>query len=179
MIINTTKQSERVYVRAPKSPIIFFWPFVFGLVSFYLCQLESILALLGVVCGLTAIIFFIRVFLIYFSSDIKLTDSRVIIKSGIFRKKYLSYSLIHISGVELDKNFLCSILDCSHVVFYVSGQRQVAVTNLRNTKELQKHTYILMKKVFAGLNRHPSLKVVQNMTESVSRNDEQLDATGS
>jgi len=148
--------SRTIYYQAHKSLIIFLWPCVWSVVFLCCIRLDSVLALLSLVSGVIALTQWGRAWITYYFFVLQVTDQHLIIKKGFLRKRRLEYLLLHLTGIEVEKNLIGLMLNYGDILLYVSGQRQTVLGSIGRPHVFQQHVDERIKQVFMQLHQSSS-----------------------
>ncbi|MGA2226771.1 MAG: PH domain-containing protein, partial [Syntrophobacteraceae bacterium] len=106
---------EHIVYRGRLNMVMFIWPIVWFIVILVLFGLganmkesnvRTFVVALGGLFALIAIITFIRPFIKYVTSEFGITNRRVIVKTGLFRRRSLEVLLNKIEGIQVNQSIL-------------------------------------------------------------------------
>jgi uncharacterized membrane protein YdbT with pleckstrin-like domain len=124
---------ESVVYRARRHWIIFFWPGVFLLIALWAFSKKS--QDLGNLFLLVAGVFAFFALLDMVTSEFGVTNRRVLIKVGVFRRRTLEILLTKVESINVDQNILGRILGYGSI--YVTGSGQSAQPFVKISAPLQ------------------------------------------
>lgn len=107
-------QNEQVLFRTKKHIIIFFFPVVLAVISYFAyfsMSNQVILARIAWAPALVTLIFWINVYLEYITSKFVVTNRRVILQEGFFFRHSNDMRLNAIAQINVDQTLLGRILD--------------------------------------------------------------------
>lgn len=106
---------EHIVYSGRLSLVIFIWPIVWFIVALALfgagvnmkyANERTFMVAIGGLFALSAIVTFMRPFIKYVTSEFGITNRRVIVKTGLFRRKSLEVLLNKIEGIQVNQSIL-------------------------------------------------------------------------
>jgi membrane protein YdbS with pleckstrin-like domain len=138
---------EHIVYRGRLNMVMFIWPIVWFIVILVLFGLganmkesnvRTFVVALGGLFALIAIITFIRPFIKYVTSEFGITNRRVIVKTGLFRRRSLEVLLNKIEGIQVNQSILGRLTGFGSITVIGTGGTKDQFHNIAAPLEFRK-----------------------------------------
>lgn len=116
------------------TPAIFVSPILLAIVTLVLLQLDSLLMYLSIVTGAFMAFQLMKQTIRYFTYKICITDTSVVITSGVIKKDNLEFMLPHISGVYYKQGYFGRLFGFGNISLVITGITQTEITQVSSPK---------------------------------------------
>jgi uncharacterized membrane protein YdbT with pleckstrin-like domain len=128
--------NEIVTFRTRLHPIIFAWPLLFALLAIALLAYGAHAAA-GFVFLIACILGLMK-YLVFISSEFAVTNKRVIIKVGVFRRRTLEMLLSKVEAIAVTQGIMGRIFGCGSIVVTGTGGTHEPFANISAPLEFRR-----------------------------------------
>ena len=138
---------ERIVYRGRLNMIMFIWPIVWFIVALVLfgvgvnmteANVRMVMVAIAGIFTLSAIVTFIRPLIKYVTSEFGITNRRVIVKTGLFRRKSLEILLNKIEGIQVNQSILGRLVGFGSITVTGTGGTKDPFHNIAAPFEFRK-----------------------------------------
>lgn len=138
---------EHIVYRGRLNLVIFIWPIMWFIVALALygvgvnmaeAKVRTFMIAIGGLFALIAFITFMRPFIQYVTSEFGITNRRVIVKTGLFRRKSLEVLLNKIEGIQVNQSIFGRLLGFGSITVTGTGGTKDPFHNIAAPFEFRK-----------------------------------------
>ena len=138
---------EHIVYRGRLNLIIFIWPIVWFIIALALfgigvnsteANVRTLMVAIGGIFALIAAVTFMRPFIQYVTSEFGITNRRVTVKTGLFRRKSLEVLLNKIEGIQVNQSILGRLLGFGSITVTGTGGTKDPFHNIAAPFEFRK-----------------------------------------
>jgi uncharacterized membrane protein YdbT with pleckstrin-like domain len=138
---------EHIVYRGTLHLVIFIWPIVWFIVALALfgmgvnmkeANVRTAMVAISGLFALSAILTFVRPLIQYVTSEFGITNRRVIVKTGVFRRKSLEVLLNKVEGIQVNQSILGRILGFGSITVTGTGGTKDPFHNIAAPFEFRK-----------------------------------------
>ncbi|NQY41904.1 MAG: PH domain-containing protein [Legionellales bacterium] len=146
------------------TPVIFLNAFFLAVITLVLLSLNNILFYLSIVTSAFLGFELMKQLIRYISFKVYITNTSLIISSGIIKKNLLEISLSHIDGVSYHQGYLGRLMRFGNISIIVSGIEQKSIESIRFPKTFSSKLMSMLNIEYHLDNQHDDYKFKEQIS---------------